>query len=213
MCATSKFRTTRNRRFDCRFQINILNLFRKHIALFLIVLVILHSGFQLLIFKVFEAKYKHEIKEMIEAGIDEKDLTLLIFGKDIRHKTVPGFEWKKKNEFRYRGEMYDIVKRKHTADSIYFYCIHDKKESKLFASLEKYIIAFLEKNPAKEKEINIITSQLSKLYPAPVAAGDFVFNPSGRIEFGTLIQNKFFDISFAPLTPPPQAGTASKSIV
>ncbi|MFH1196713.1 MAG: hypothetical protein V1720_13505 [bacterium] len=185
---------------------------KKYIALFLAVLVILHSGFQLLIFKVFEAKYKHEIKKMIEAGIDEKDLIRLVFPKDIKENPITGFEWKKKNEFRFQGEMYDIVKRKYFSDSIYFYCIHDKKESKLFASLEKYVQTFLEKNPSKGKEFNIISSQLSKLYPAP-AAGDFIFNIAGKTEFGIFIQNKFFDTLIAPLTPPPQDNHLSVCII
>ena len=42
-----------------------------------------------------------------------------------------------KKEFRYKGEMYDIVREIKTGHTTVFICTHDTKESKLFAGLKR----------------------------------------------------------------------------
>jgi hypothetical protein len=42
-----------------------------------------------------------------------------------------------KKEFRYKGEMYDIVRENKTGQKTVFTCLHDTKESRLFAGLKR----------------------------------------------------------------------------
>ncbi len=49
-------------------------------------------------------------------------------------------EWEEKGkEFWLNGNIYDVVKKQETADSITFHCINDRQEKSLFANLEELI--------------------------------------------------------------------------
>lgn len=60
--------------------------------------------------------------------------------------------------------MYDVVERKYSHDSVFYKCIHDVKESGLFANLDKHINDFVEKNPKKKKDLITILNSLSIFY-------------------------------------------------
>lgn len=127
-------------------------------------LLLFHLEIQVIVFKVFEQKYKREVKQLIKDGIPESELILFVFHKDYKIQTTENLEWIKPNEFRYHGEMYDIIREEKKGDSVYSYCFHDVKESKLFKDMDKYFTKFLHENPDKENELNIVLSLFSKNY-------------------------------------------------
>ncbi len=137
---------------------------KKIISLVLISLLLQHGISQFFVFKLFEVKYKREIKQMIKKGVPEDQLVYFSFSKSIESQPIKNFRWTKKNEFRYNNKMYDVVERKYSHDSVYYKCIHDVKESGLFANLDKHINDFIEKNPAKKKDLITILNSLSVFY-------------------------------------------------
>lgn len=70
---------------------------------------------------------------MIQRKYPEK-LTLLAFDDIEKNKEFQRID---KKEFRYRGAMYDIVRESKTGKRTIFICMHDAKESKLFAGLKR----------------------------------------------------------------------------
>lgn len=46
------------------------------------------------------------------------------------------FEWKNDHEFRYQGEMYDVIKADHTGTEYVFFCKKDRKEDKMISVLK-----------------------------------------------------------------------------
>lgn len=163
----------------------------------------MHGVFQFFVFKIFEVKYKREIKQMIKSGIPEEKLITFTFHKNIEVSSTPEFKWTKKNEFRYQGEMYDIISQEIKDDSIVYRVFHDLKESQLFTNLDKHINGFVEKNPSRMNDLLTIINSLSKFY-SPVQTVELKNN--------FILKDFANDISFVPLegeklllTPPPKS--------
>jgi len=45
------------------------------------------------------------------------------------------FQWVEKKEIRYKGFLYDVIKELQSGRMTIFYCIHDKKEETLLATM------------------------------------------------------------------------------
>lgn len=76
---------------------------------------------------------KKEIKRAIKAGVPERELVVIEINPGNEHEV----EWVEDHEFRFRGSMYDVIRKVTCADAVKFYCIDDKQESALFANLER----------------------------------------------------------------------------
>ncbi|PKL90130.1 MAG: hypothetical protein CVV23_01950 [Ignavibacteriae bacterium HGW-Ignavibacteriae-2] len=127
-------------------------------------LLLFHGELHLLVYKVFELKYKKEVKQLIKNGIPENELVKFVFYYKTKMQNTKDIQWTKKNEFRFKGEMYDIVKEETCGDSVYTYCIHDFKESKLVKNYEKYFARFINDNPDKKKDLQIQYNSFSRFY-------------------------------------------------
>lgn len=109
---------------------------RRNVSIFLL-LVFFHSivGFHLS-FLVEQWRIKEEIKEKMIRNLPDSELAILkIHAIDSRKiKWVEDFR-----EFKYEGNMFDVVKIKKEADITYYYCYHDSRESRLMANLDKLV--------------------------------------------------------------------------
>ncbi len=45
-------------------------------------------------------------------------------------------DWKEENEFRYEGNMYDVVSKSIKNDTLYLTCYHDKEETEVWANFD-----------------------------------------------------------------------------
>ncbi len=91
-------------------------------------------GGNYLIFYFEKSIIQHEIKEKIEQGLKDDDLYLVIIHQNDLNKVA----WLKPGkEFTRNGEMFDVVRKKNIGTDVYFYCINDKKESKLVSDFTK----------------------------------------------------------------------------
>lgn len=133
----------------------------------MILLILFQGQLYFIMFKSFEKKYKSEVKQLIKDGVDDRDLVAFTFPVDKQGNIVAeNFRWIKENEFRFDGEMYDIVNFEKNTDSISFYCIHDFKESRLFENLDKYLTDYLNNNPEKKNQTARILNSISLFYIA-----------------------------------------------
>lgn len=179
-------------------------IFNTMLLVLLAALLLFHAELPLLIFKSFEYKYKKEIKQLIKSGVPEKDLVSFGFHISVINTGANDFRWIKKNEFRYKDEMYDIVKTEYRGDSVYYKCIHDLKESKLFSNFDRYLIDLLKSDSSKKNEFLSLFNYLNTFYlpvqpisinDRPVINNDRIFSVHSELSEG------FFNI----LTPPPKA--------
>ena len=77
--------------------------------------------------------------QRVEMPSEDELIELIIFSKtDIQNKKI-NFKWIHSREFKYNGDMYDIVEKKETETQLIIYCINDTKEKKLEAEFEKKV--------------------------------------------------------------------------
>lgn len=182
--------------------ISLCNNLCKNLLFFLFVLILLfHGELHILIFKSFEAKYKKEVKQIIKAGIPDEKLVLKTFHKDIFENEFDNFKWTKKNEFRFKNEMYDIIKTEFKGDSVYFYCFHDLKESKLFKNLDQIVSKFFNEDKEKQNEFDNTLSSFNRFYSVNNASFSSISNSSNKLKFfsaqGTTLSG-FYTNKFRP---------------
>ncbi len=112
--------------------------------------------------KLIQYNIRKEIKHHIKQSLDESELSLIRINKNTP------LDWKKKDkEFRFKGKMYDIVKKRIENDDILYYCIYDEQESKLFEHLDQYVAYFLGEHPKQEKNIYHFLQKLELIYTTP----------------------------------------------
>ena len=89
---------------------------------------------------------------------EEEMIELLIFNKEDIENNKIGFRWIHSREFKYNGDMYDIVNKEETDKQLIVYVINDTKEKKLEEEFEKRV----HKNSTENKHLpSIIKYSLS----------------------------------------------------
>jgi hypothetical protein len=104
------------------------------------------------LFSLQQQRVRKEIKQKIKAGVPLSQQTLLGFSKiELESGTL---SWINDHEFRYQGVAFDVLKKTSQQDSIYFSCIRDEDETRLFKTLDDQVNKILnqDKNTRNQKE-------------------------------------------------------------
>lgn len=102
--------------------------------------------------------YKYVGMQRADMPSEEEMIELLIFNKEDIENNKIDFRWIHSREFKYNGNMYDIVKKEETDKQLIVYCINDTEEKKLEEEFEKRV----HKNSSEDKHIpSIIKYSLS----------------------------------------------------
>jgi len=131
---------------------------------------------------------RHEIKQRIKAGVPEEDQVLLKIPMALEQTPNSTFVRIHSREFRYKGEMYDILKKEIRGDTTWYTCIHDVKESGIFKDLDKRVTNFLANNPGQKHQSQFAFSFFHQQY-VPVL----------KTELQSFFQ--FENICFGPFAP------------
>ena len=144
---------------------------------------------------------KKEVKWEMIAGIDKKELVLLKFSnKEIKAK----LHWKHSKEFEFNSQMYDIVDKIVSKDSIKYWCWLDFEETKLNQQLSKLLVNVYQKDiPTKEKQSQIVEFYKSLYFEQVVFWQPFV-NKEYKCKFG-FYQSKSKKIFLSIHLPPPKS--------
>ena len=87
------------------------------------------------VFKCDQIRVKVEMKEMISNGaFRDHDVEVILVNPATDHD----FKLSDKDEFWYRGKMYDVISAKTLGNSVIFRCINDTREEELLARYDKY---------------------------------------------------------------------------
>tara|TARA_B100000614_G_C14459075_1_gene457651 strand:+ start:113 stop:622 length:510 start_codon:yes stop_codon:yes gene_type:complete len=163
-------------------------------------LILLQSAGVMFVYKLQELNIKSEVKQQIKLGIAETDLITLAIPKHLEEKANPEFKRIHEKEFRYKGEMYDIISKVVKDDTTYYDVIHDPKESKLFAKLDELANNELNNDPAQKK----ISERIKSLFAANYipSKSDIISNfPYSISTF--CYYGKTYDDIFLPISSPP----------
>lgn len=172
-------------------------------AILLLLFMLLQSGGYFFVFKLQQFEIRQDIKQQIKAGVPKEELTLLKIPKVWEEKPNSLFQPIHARELRYAGTMYDVVRQEAHADTTWYYCLSDEKETQLFANLEELVKKDMEQNPQRRERNEKLQRLLDSLF----------FNYNNGITFVYATEAvKLTHPSFSlktwtsqPLTPPPRA--------
>ncbi len=169
---------------------------KKAISIFLLSLFLFNILGYYIVFKA--AQY--QIQTEVYKNVRLKELTTLIISK----KDISAVEWLKQGkEFRYKGDMYDIVSSEETNEKITFRCIKDDKEKHLAEVLEGHIDSHVASDqPGQNKSSKNLTNHLIKFYFSPTIPVMHSVNCSSIIY--TYKELSYSDTFLKITSPPPE---------
>jgi hypothetical protein len=108
------------------------SLFSNLIWLVLLSLFLFNTGGYFFYSKILQFAVRQEIRTQIRGAMDEKDLCVISVPSDNQHM----IRWEEKDrEFSYKGELYDVVRKEIRCNTTCYYCINDKKETRIISNL------------------------------------------------------------------------------
>ena len=108
---------------------------------------------------------KKEVKWKMIAGIDKKELVLLKFSKK---ETTSKLRWKHSKEFEFNNQMYDIVDKITTKDSIKYWCWWDFEETKLNKQLDNLLVGVYQHDSKSKEKQDLVYKFYKSIYFQPV---------------------------------------------
>lgn len=106
---------------------------------------------------------KRAVKHKIIEGVDRSELVYMKFSlADSKNK----LDWKHSKEFKYKGEMYDIVEKEIQGDSIAYWLWWDHEETALYQKLNLLLAGIndYDADSQKKNTKNNIWNFAKKLY-------------------------------------------------
>lgn len=172
----------------------------KKLAATLLTLIICYNtvGYYI-VFKTSQLKVKSEIKKLIKSSVPEDQLVVFRLSPENQND----FEWIHSKEFRYKGNMYDIVRKTViSASETDLYCIHDVQETGLFAHLDFLVKQAMNHDKNASKSSTLLSVYFSMLYFQSYQ--DFNFSPQGTEMQFTEIPEIYASLCLSVLSPPPR---------
>ncbi|MBK8565488.1 MAG: hypothetical protein IPN76_19605 [Saprospiraceae bacterium] len=134
---------------------------RKGFAIFLLVVSLYPFMGTKAILLLRKQAVREAVKERILAGVGQNELVELTFSLQA---TKADLKWEHSKEFEYKGEMYDVVKSEQRADSITYWCIHDKAETEINRQLDKLTAHASGKDPQHKAALGNFFDFLKSLF-------------------------------------------------
>jgi hypothetical protein len=161
-----------------------------------------HAGGYLVVFNWQQNLVREEINEQMLKGVPDKELILIKIPFKIQYEDPSVFKWIHDKEFRYQGQLYDIVRSEQVGKTTWFYCIHDKHETMLVSSLNKLKKKDGNNSPLEKNKIQVLKNLV--LSPYDINHGKKNFKNIFTTE---ILSAYFFNLKLwnvEPLSPPPK---------
>jgi len=130
---------------------------------------------------------------------EEEMIELLIFNKEDIEKGRIDFRWIHSREFKYNGDMYDIVTKEVTDEQLIVYVINDTKEKKLEEEFEKRV----HRNSTENKNLPTIVKYSSSI-SEPVFSNQINFILDYQSAFDCRLNDLYKSLYFDIPSPPPR---------
>ena len=169
--------------------------------IFLLIL-LLPLGSSYISFKLKQYKVHKSIKKQIKKGVSEKDLVLLKIPNSLEAISNPRFKRIHSKEFKYEGEMYDIIKQEIKGDTTWYWCVWDKEETALFSNLQELVDKAMSNNSKQQTDKNNLSSYLNSLFFTRFSCN--FFHPFSIKPPPFFLVGKLSSWVIDPTTPPPE---------
>ena len=131
---------------------------------------------------------------------EEEMIELLIFNKEDIEKGRIDFRWVHSREFKYNGDMYDIVNKEETDYQLIVYVINDTKEKKLEEEFEKKV----QKNSSEDKQRPTTNNFYFISLSEPVQTEQPDITPVDELLFSYWWTDSYKSLHLDILSPPPR---------
>jgi hypothetical protein len=145
-------------------------------------------------------KIKKEITGMIDAGLEKKDLVLLMFTNE---ETETILNWKHSREFEYKGQLYDIVEKRQDGDTISYKCYKDHKETRLNREKDQLLAGAMGQDPCRKSQTEKIVNFIKIVFRQDAFSWK-PDQPQPSIFDFSLFVFRFSLFSPSPPSPPPK---------
>ncbi|MDZ7716564.1 MAG: hypothetical protein U5J95_10160 [Balneolaceae bacterium] len=103
------------------------------------------------VYNVWLYSIKNEVKQNLRSELG-KEYRVIKVPKSWATSPPSEFKWHEDHEFRYRGQMYDVISQEEHGDQIWYFCYWDKAETELLNNLSAYVSSFLQQQPEQKKK-------------------------------------------------------------
>jgi len=151
---------------------------KKTISILLVIVFCYNIAGVFLVLNYRKQEARSVIKLRIKNSIPEKELT------HISVSNATELKWKRKNEFTFKGTMYDVVRKEKGADGrIHYYCITDKQETVIFAELNRLVKENADSGNNGPRRSKNLYKLFASLYSLPDKKPMLVFHTVQPVEF------------------------------
>lgn len=175
---------------------------KKIVSILLIFLIFFQLFGFFVVFKYLQWDIKKQIKTAIKKGVPENELVVFRFPNNKKLQRKLGIRWIEGHEFKYNGNMYDVVKSVKKGNEVFYYCINDQQEKSLFANLKEQVDNAINNDTTKSKTLQLFKKMNFNYF---IYKFEFNHNIEGiNISLSAVLPIDFKNISKEVLTPPPQ---------
>jgi hypothetical protein len=151
-----------------------------------------------------QSQLQYAMENRIRKEKTEENLVLVKIPKSLEAKPDKTFKRIHSREFRYKGNMYDVVRQEDKGDETWYWAIHDEAETILYAQMDELTRKAWGDEPLPHEP----GTKLERLYPTYISIAP-------RFDFRNLFDEIVFEnpLSFSHKytlyigeipTPPPQ---------
>ncbi|MDZ7773074.1 MAG: hypothetical protein U5K31_10110 [Balneolaceae bacterium] len=115
------------------------------------------------VYNVWLYSVKQQVKENLEREHPD-ERSLLKLPAAWEEDPPDDLQWHHEKEFRYRGQMYDVIRTERHGDQIWYYVHHDRAETRLLGGLARYVNDFLNQRPDKQRQNVLLESILKQQF-------------------------------------------------
>lgn len=133
----------------------------RKIAISFLVALLLPSLVLLVVLKTEKFIVQKQVEAKIRTDLNLDELIRLKFSYgDVLNQ----LEWEHSREFRFNGEMYDVVEQCEEKDSVVFWVYHDVKESVINRRIHQLLADELDTDSKQNKKKETVNKWAKKLY-------------------------------------------------
>lgn len=147
------------------------------------------------VYNVLNIQVKKHVWKLQKGHIPDADL--LAFSPDITADA--DFEWVKEHEFRYRGNLYDIIRKTETSGCEVWHCIQDEQEQEMLSHLKQQVH---QNNGHPSKNAKLLIKSIVKDYIVEIpASADVSAIPIAHFSYFVCL---FVQADLKKESPPPR---------
>ncbi len=147
-----------------------------------------------------KAAVRKQVKRELKKHIPKEDLIFFKFSKKDSQEKL---QWKHSKEFEYQGEMYDVVQKAESGDSITYECWWDHEETRLNMQLAQLVRTAFQSDPISQRQQNRLLFYLHLPFLSPMEK-IAITAPYRIIKIGFIEQLFNPKSCFEVDSPPPQ---------